>query len=569
MKFRFAALFGLGLALQAPLPAVCQGNERVSLDSQGMEASGGNRSPDMTSDGRFVVFASNAPLVPNSQNSKYQIYVRDRQAGTTTLASINNQGVWANQDCELPHVSDNGRFVVYQSESGNLSPIDDPASSDIFLRDLQAGITKRMSLSAGGNIPSGESFFPEISGYGRFVVFATAATNFSPLDNDSLLDVYLRDRDVDGNGIFDEPGGVEMVLISVNSRGKKGNSASQRPCISADGRFVAFQSYASNLVPKDDNGFWDLFLRDRDPDGNGVFDEPGSVRPLVANRNSFGFIGDGISFFPAFSSDGRFVAFLSSSKNLIQSDTNGVHDIFLFDRISGTTILVNRSQDGGQTGRKATFSTLGISPEGRWVAYASGSRDIVPGDTNRKWDLFLFDRVTEKTVRVDLGPGGVEADGTSGFGYRDSNPNLPLGLGGRFIAFSSEATNLVPGDTNGLFDIFVRDRGRVDALILSGPASVAVGNTATVTLGGAPANLPFRLMASGDLGGSFLFDHPFDLGPGFKTIATGITDGAGNASWTSGPVPAKLAGRTFFLEARVDESSGLIWNSPPLRLDVL
>jgi len=520
----------------------------------------------LSSNGRFVLFTSYAPLVKNPQNSYMQVYMRDRLKKKTSIVSVSDQGEWANAHCEAPKMSADGRFIVFYTEATNLVPNDPPDTFDVFLRDRGTKTTRIIGLAPGGGRGNGHSVLPTISSDGRFIAFQSTSDNLLPEDPDPVVDIFIHDRDADGNGVFDELGGVSLALASLNSRGKKGNDASTNPCLSDDGRFLAFMSEASNLAPNDDNEVYDIFLRDRDVDENGIFDENGGMRTILVSRNAFGFVGDSASLFPSLSSDGRYLAYESLARNLIQSDNNGLPDLFLFDRVSMETILINRDSEGKQTGPASPVALPLISRTGRFVAYVAGGKKIVPDDTNQESDVFLFDRVRMRTVRVSLGSAGQEGD------FRSTLVNgqvFPMSDNGRFIAFRSAATNLVPDDSNGKDDIFVRDRGRVDALDLAGPPSVAAGNTATFTLGGAPANLPFRLMAAGDLGGSFLFDHPFDLGPGLKTIATGSTDGAGKASWTSGPVPARLAGRTFFLEARVDEPSGLIWDSPPLRLDVL
>ena len=228
----------------------------------------------------------------------------------------------------------------------------------------------------------------------------------------------------------------ETTRVSVASDRTEGNGGSYRPSISADGRFVAFYSYASNLVP-DDKGHDDVFVHDRQTGA--------TTRVSVA---SDGTQANGHSHIPSVSADGRFVAFYSYASNLVPGDTNGTHDIFVHDRQTGETTRVSVASDGAQANSYSYVSA--ISADGRFVAFESYASNLVPADTNGGYDIFVHDRQTGQTTRVSVASDGAEGNQTS------EQPSISAH--GRFVAFRSSASNLVPGDMNGWLDVFVHDR---------------------------------------------------------------------------------------------------------------
>jgi len=197
------------------------------------------------------------------------------------------------------------------------------------------------------------------------VVFESDASNLVPGDTNGRYDIFLRDRQTD-----------TTTRLSVSSAGTQGNDSSLAPSISADGRYVVFESDASNLVPGDTNGRYDIFLRDR---------QTGTTTRL--NVSSTGTQGNGVSGRPSISADGRYVAFNSDASNLVPGDTNGRNDIFLRDRQTGTTTRLSVSSTGVQ-GDGHSYDPF-ISADGRYVAFNSHATTLVPGDTNGKQDIFL------------------------------------------------------------------------------------------------------------------------------------------------------------------------------------
>src|SRR5947209_6949739 len=231
--------------------------------------------------------------------------------------------------------------------------------------------------------------------------------------------------------------------VSVSSEGVQGNGNSGGPSLSANGRFVAFASIASNLVPGDTNGSpdcdptcgADVFVRDR---------QLGTTERVSVS--SGGAQADGESFNPAISADGRFVAFQSDASNLVPGGTNGYGHVFLRDRVNGTTAEVDLGPGGVQGNRDSGYD-LAISADGFFVAFVSEASNLVPHDTNGVTDAFVRDRRTGRTERISISLSGAQANGGSSC--------LSISADGRFVAFSTEASNLVPGDTNSRGDVFV------------------------------------------------------------------------------------------------------------------
>jgi len=259
------------------------------------------------------------------------------------------------------------------------------------------------------------------------MAFRSLAGNLVPLDTNHSTDVFVHDL-----------AWRTTERVSVSSTGEQGNHDSFDASISLDGRYVAFGSLASNLVPGDTNGYEDAFVRDR---STGI-----TTRVSVS---STGEQGNANSFHPAISADGRYVAFHSQATNLVSPDTNGsAYDIFLHDRASGTTKLVSRSTTGVQGNAQSLYPW--ISADGRYVVFESLASNLVPGDTNGASDVFVRDCASDVTTRVSVSSTGAQGNSTS------DSPSISAD--GRFVAFRTFASNLVPGDTNRTGDVLVHDR---------------------------------------------------------------------------------------------------------------
>ncbi|MBI1850588.1 MAG: HYR domain-containing protein [Planctomycetes bacterium] len=416
---------------------------RVSVDSAGAQGNGRSGNADdniaLSSDGRYVVFESIATnLVAGDTNALSDIFVRDRQTGATTRMSVvNSTGAQAIGGASVePAISPDGRWVAFRSDATNLVTGDTNATTDIFVHDRQGTATIRVSVDTAGAQANGPSSSVSISTDGRYVAFESVATNLVATDTNNASDIFVRDRDTDGNGIFDEAGGVATTRVSLGPLAVAGNDSSRAPSISGDGRFVAFESDATNLVAGDTNSATDIFVRDRQTST--------TTRVSVATG---GTQSNGNSREPSISAGGRFVAYESDASNLVAGDTNAVTDIFAHDRQTTTTARVSVSSSGTQ----ADFASNDpmISSDARYTTFRSNATNLVAGDTNARTDVFVYDGVTSATARVSVDGMGTQANGNS------FDP--AVSSSGQFVVFSSIATNLITGDTNGASDVFFRD----------------------------------------------------------------------------------------------------------------
>ncbi|MEG3845081.1 calcium-binding protein, partial [Microcoleus sp. herbarium14] len=287
-------------------------------------------------------------------------------------------------------------------------------------------ILTRISVNSLGKEGDRFSINPSISADGRFIAFESTATNLVPGDTNNKSDIFVRDRLTN-----------ITTRISVNSIGNQGNFDAFNPTISADGRFVTFESNSTNLVAADTNNTSDIFLHDR-LNGN-------TTRISV---DSTGQEGDRPSLNPSISADRRFIAFESNSTNLVPGDTNNNSDIFIRDIETNTTTRVSVNSTGNQ-GNIGSFNPS-ISANGLFVAFDSLADNLVAGDTNSTRDIFVRDIQTNTTTRVSVNSSGNQ--GNSG------SISAAISADSRFVAFQSNASNLVTGDTNGTSDIFVHDR---------------------------------------------------------------------------------------------------------------
>jgi Tol biopolymer transport system component len=340
---------------------------RVSVGSSGAQANGESYAPSISADGRYVAFASDATnLVDGDTNATGDVFVRDITLGTTTRVSIGSDAHQADGASSDPAISADGRFVSFVSSATNLAANDDNGSSDVFVHDLQSGSTECVSMGTSGQTALGSSESPAISADGRYIAFAsTAGDLITPGDANKAWDVFVRDRTSD-----------TTVRASVSSSGLEGNGHSIAPAISGDGRLVAFQSQATNLIAGDSNSRADVFLRDC---------VTGTTSCISVGAS--GAQGNGASTRPAISADSRFIAFLSAATNLVAGDTNGAQDVFVYDREGAQTSRVSLDAAGGE-GHGAAMSPA-ISADGRYVAFPSGAAQLLAGDTNAAVDVFV------------------------------------------------------------------------------------------------------------------------------------------------------------------------------------
>jgi tricorn protease-like protein len=342
-----------------------------------------------------------------------------------TRVSVSSADAEGNGDSYDSSISGTGRYVAFASDASNLVGGDTNDYADVFVRDRKTGSTSRVSLSSAGVQPNADSEWPSISADGRFVAFESFASNVVANDDNDYTDVFVRDR---------ETGKTRRV--SVTSGGTEGNGQSIWASISADGRFVAFMSQASNLAGGDTNGTWDVFVHDRE-----------TAKTRRVSLSTAGDAGNADSDNPSISADGRFVAFRSAASNLVGGDTNATDDVLVRDRQTGTTTRVSVNSDSLQG--NGSSSQAWISGSGRFVVYLSFASNLAYGDTNGSGDIFLHDRQTGTTRRISINAGGTIQS--------NANSDRPIiSADGRFVSFETDASTLVEGDTNGFLDIFVR-----------------------------------------------------------------------------------------------------------------
>lgn len=400
----------------------------------------------------------------------------------------------------------------------------------LLCHPAHAASTQRISISnteVQGNAASslgGDSVRRVISANGRFVAFVSVATNLVAGDTNSRSDVFVRDRvsgaterisvssaelqgnqdsrdpsiSADGryvafisdatNLVFGDTNNVSDVFfrdrqtgltyrVSLNSAEVQANARSQIPSISADGWFIAFQSDASNLVAGDSNGFGDVFVRNR---------RAGTT--VRVSLSSAEIQGNAPSRFASISGDGRYVAFSSTAINLVGGDTNNAEDIFVRDRTLGTTqrVSVNSAEALGIGSSRNPF----ISDNGRFVAFSSSAPNLVGGDSNTTGDVFVRDRTAGTTQRVSLSSLGAQGSGSSG--------DPAISADGRYVVFRSVAANLVSGDTNAAADIFLRDRqtGITSRVSLKNNGTQAAGSSSAPSVSGTGRFVAFRYLSN-------------------------------------------------------------------------
>jgi len=399
---------------------------RLSIATNRTQGNAGTYAPSISEDGRYVAYASDASnLVLGDTNGARDVFVHDRANRTTTRVSIGPDGTQGNEISTDPVISGNGRFVVFQSIASNLVPDDTNGLQDVFAYDRLAKTLTRISVTSSGEQALGVSSFSTVSADGRFVAFVSTASNLVAGDTNGKPDIFVRSLRYN-----------TMQLVSVSSKRLQGNGVSTRPSISRDGRYVAFQSTASNLVVDDTNLVTDVFVRDR----TGITTSRVSVTNAEAEAN-------GPSVNAAISGDGTAVAFETAATNLVGTDTNGKLDIYVRHPMSGTTKRVSVTSTGGQPNGNSIQPS--ISTTGDVIAFQSVGTNLVPNDLNRVADIFLRTVAAKQTERVSVAESGVQSNGESGV-------RATISGDGRFVVFASKGSNLVPGDTNAVSDIFMR-----------------------------------------------------------------------------------------------------------------
>ncbi len=413
---------------------------RQSAGDGGVGGDGASTDPSISADGRYVAFHSAANNLSGADDDfVVNVFVRDTVANTTTLVSrqsAGDGGAGADGSSFFAAVSDDGRYVAFHSAATNLSTADTDLVNDVFVRDTVANTTtlvSRQSAGDGGLGGDAASSFAAISADGRFVAFQSAATNLSTSDDDLVTDVFVRDTATSTTTLASRQSTVDGGL--------GGDAASDSAAISADGRFVAFQSAATNLSGVD-SGFIDVFVRDL---------VAGTT--TLASRQSAGEGGAAAnagSLEPSISADGGQVAFHSGANNLSAVDNDLFLNVFVRDLGASTTTLASRQSAGG-AGGDANSSFAAISADGRYVGFHSDADNLSAADNNAFTNVFVRDLATNVSTLVSR---QSAADG--GAGGDAASDSAAVSGDGRYVAFQSAATNL-SGVDSAVIDVFVRD----------------------------------------------------------------------------------------------------------------
>lgn len=398
---------------------------RVSVAGDGAQSLGGVDGCAVSATGRYVAFMSTAAL-PGFAPKQLAIFVRDAGRGRTDAASLAPGGQPPNGVCLSPSISADGTRVVFSSSADNLVPGDTNRTFDIFLRDRVHNVTQRISLAPGGRQANGPSTAPVITPDGRCIVYLSAASNLAPGDSNGKVDVFVYDRYA-----------KTTRRVSVGAPGVQANADCRAVRISDDGNLVAFTSAASTLTPGDTNEGADVFVRD--------------LVAGVTTRVPLPRGGSVVEPFLALSGDGRVIAFTSASRELAPGDANEAADVFVYDRSRKRLECVSVTPAGAPG--NGFSQGCEISGDGRYVAFSSDAGDLVPGEAGHT-HVYLRDRQEGVTTRLTLTPDSAPA------ATRMRNAVVPLALSrdGRFTAFRYDAPDLVAGETNDRYDIYLYDR---------------------------------------------------------------------------------------------------------------
>jgi len=466
----------------------------VSANLNGTGGGNGDSIPSgISTNGRFACFESSASdLVPGDTNAVFDVFVRDLASNTTALASISIAGGSGNGVCRSSTITPDGRYVAFVSGATNLVAEDTNAIPDVFVRDLQSATTTLVSVGAknvnsAANSGAG-SESPDITPDGRYVAFFSSATNLVQ-GAAAPGEIYLRDL-VAGTTSW----------VSTNARAMLGttNAISYNHAISADGQFVAYQTSTNvgiatasgrgvvlrfnvatgttDLISTNANiqvaAYEDIRSLEITPDGRFVvfvantnsgttwlgtrialWDGQAGATTIVSADLSNSFTQGSSSLWPAIDPSARFVAFLSSATNLVTNAIPGDYHLYVRDLQAGITSLGDADTYGVGT-PLGPGTVPRLSADGRLVAFESADANLVPDDRNHDSDVFVRDRSAGTNELISIRHPTLYSVSPNAASVLSP---LSLSSNGRYFAFSSDADNLVPNDTNGFWDVFIRD----------------------------------------------------------------------------------------------------------------
>ncbi len=415
---RVTAVLGAALALGVVccLPTTASATPsttRASLTSTGAQGMAGSLDGTISADGRFVVFTSSAALVPQDTNGKPDVYLRDRATGETIRVSAGPGTLSGNDASDQGRITDDGRFVFFHSAATNLLPT--PTSGQrIYRFDVATAALTLLPAPPGATT----LLHPAPSADGRYVAFRVS---------DGAGNIHRLDTQTGQIARASETAGGTVHNGSLPLDDTAG------PAISADGRWVAFVSSATNLVTPDSGLYRDVFVKDMDT---------GAVQPVSSATGEANLH----SSWPAVSGDGCAIAFFSTASNIVAGDANGGNDVFVRDRCAGSTVIASVNNAGTQT--NTILAPVSISADGCRTAFLA--KDLLTPAAVTGSAAVMRNVCAGSTSRLDISTAGEVGTG------RVTDVAISGGTG-RYVVFSSAAPNLVDGDTNTVSDVFVRD----------------------------------------------------------------------------------------------------------------
>ena len=414
----------------------------ASCDVSGSAANDWAWRSTMTPDGRYVTFYSQASnLDPAATGGSEQVFRKEMptytgNSGDLTLVSCDVAGVAGNAWSYAPRVVVDGNYVVFHSSSINLDAAATNGSYQVFLKNLATGEITLVSCTAAGVEGDSDSTTASMTKDHRYVVFASDATNLDPAATSGTRQIFRKDL-VTG----------AIALASCDSTGVEGDDESRRPRISDNGRYVAFESWATNLGGT--GTYKQVFLKDL---------STGTI--TLVSSNAAGVEDNYGGGHPAMTPDGLYIAFQSKGTNILPGASNGSTQIFRKNLNTGEVVLVSGNASGFQGNNDSKYAT--ISSNGRYIGFSSYATNLAAGAASGNLQAFMKDLTTGTVTLASCDASGLEADDD----MRDPHP-CPVSDDGRFVAFCTDATNLHPAATGTNRQIFRKDLLTGEVLLVS------------------------------------------------------------------------------------------------------
>jgi hypothetical protein len=426
-RFRFVGACGgvlvLLLALSAAISPVRAAICNDAVMNRLIERASIDTARSLSADGTFVVVRGNGRVLSDTTATD-DVYVVNRVTCGVELVSVATGGVQANTKAWISSISNDGRYVAFVSDATTLDTIDLDGWSNAYVHDRQTGITTRVSRATDGGAISSSVQYALISGDGRYVAFSTSADNVVTGDSNNSIDVFRYDRQTD-----------TTVRVTLADDGLERGFTKALNDITPDGRYIAFTASA-NFAADDTNNQDDVYIRDLTANT--------TTRVSLNDDGTQSAVG---STGGVLSDDAQVVAFASSSTTLTADDNNIFEDIFVRDRAAGTTTRVSRNNLGAVTNNHSSFPRM--SANGRYVVFQSSASNLIFGDSNVHSDIFIHDRQSVQTTRLSRGATSTPPN--------DFSRDATLSRDGRYVMFTSFASNLIPNDTNAAEDVFGGD----------------------------------------------------------------------------------------------------------------